>query len=384
MKQLFYSSLFYFLALTIAQIGVARGASPEDFQLQISILQIPKPVSLSSGKTVLVYELLINNSGRNQPRFVRLSIEDSLGKMIANYTDKTLRAMAKNFSKGMQKSESEAIPVEGGALVLLYLSMDMNEKFPVELVHKLEFFDATSGISAVKYFKFAPNRNPPLVIASPVKGDAWYMDGAIAPDSYHRTATLPYDGQFWAAERYAIDFEIIGKDGRLHHGNMADVKDWHGYAAPIYAASDGIVFSVRDGLNDEVPPIIPNNLPVDQVGGNMVVIAMADGNYAFYAHMIKGRIAVTKGEWVKTGDLLGYVGNSGNSSAPHLHFQISDRQDLLKSYGVPFVIDKFVDRGVAKASEKQYLAGELNWAPNGINTQQQNRLPSLNRVSEFE
>ena len=62
---------------------------------------------------------------------------------------------------------------------------------------------------------------------------------------------------------------------------------------------------------------------------------------AFYAHLQKGSVTVKPGDKVKRGQVIGRLGNSGNTSAPHLHFHIVTGPSVLGSDGVPYVIDHF-------------------------------------------
>jgi murein DD-endopeptidase MepM/ murein hydrolase activator NlpD len=59
------------------------------------------------------------------------------------------------------------------------------------------------------------------------------------------------------------------------------------------------------------------------------------GTYALYAHLAPGSVAVTRGQQVRAGEVLGRVGHTGNSTAPHLHFQLMDSGDPLQARGIP-------------------------------------------------
>ena len=84
--------------------------------------------------------------------------------------------------------------------------------------------------------------------------------------------------------------------------------------------------------------------PLDY-GGNEVVLELAPGVFAFYAHLQPGSIRVQIGETVTTGQVLGLLGNTGNSTGPHLHFQLADGPDVLTATSLPFVIDAWTLAG---------------------------------------
>jgi murein DD-endopeptidase MepM/ murein hydrolase activator NlpD len=84
--------------------------------------------------------------------------------------------------------------------------------------------------------------------------------------------------------------------------------------------------------------------PLDY-GGNEVVLELAPGVFAFYAHLQPGSIRVEIGEAVKAGQVLGLLGNTGNTDAAHLHFQLADGPDVLTATSLPFVIDEWTLAG---------------------------------------
>lgn len=77
--------------------------------------------------------------------------------------------------------------------------------------------------------------------------------------------------------------------------------------------------------------ITPRTLP-----GNHVFLDLGHGIYAAYAHMFPGSIRVKPGQRVKAGQVLGKLGNSGNSAEAHLLFQIMNAPDFIASEGLPF------------------------------------------------
>jgi murein DD-endopeptidase MepM/ murein hydrolase activator NlpD len=65
------------------------------------------------------------------------------------------------------------------------------------------------------------------------------------------------------------------------------------------------------------------------------VIARSGDVFAGFAHLAPGSVAVTDGQAVGAGEVIGRVGHTGNSTAPHLHFQLMDSADLMSANGIP-------------------------------------------------
>ncbi len=75
---------------------------------------------------------------------------------------------------------------------------------------------------------------------------------------------------------------------------------------------------------------------VHRIFGNHVVLDLGNGTYAAYAHLRRGSLTVREGDRVRAGQLIARCGNSGNSSEPHLHFQLMDGPDPDTARGLPF------------------------------------------------
>ena len=133
---------------------------------------------------------------------------------------------------------------------------------------------------------------------------------------------------FHTTHRYAIDVLKRGPDGRMVDGSDLVVTNWYGYGEPVYAPADGQVVKVVDGL--PCGPI--GNRDLANPGGNHVVIDIGNGRQVLLAHLVAGSVAVEEGAYVTSGALIGRVGNSGNSDAPHLHLHVQSASETM----VPF------------------------------------------------
>jgi hypothetical protein len=128
--------------------------------------------------------------------------------------------------------------------------------------------------------------------------------------------------------RYAIDVLKLGPDGRLVDGSDLVVTNWYGYDEPVYAPADGQIVKVVDDL--PCGPI--GNRDRANPAGNHVVIDIGNDRQVLLAHLVAGSVAVEEGEYVTSGALIGRVGNSGNSEAPHLHIHVQSASETT----VPF------------------------------------------------
>jgi murein DD-endopeptidase MepM/ murein hydrolase activator NlpD len=108
-----------------------------------------------------------------------------------------------------------------------------------------------------------------------------------------------------------------------------------------------------------------------------VVVKIADNQYALYAHMQTGSVIPKLGDKVKAGDPLGKLGNSGNSTVPHLHFGIQDTADAFGSNSVPYVFKAYTLAGTGTFSAD----GELTVT--AANTPQQETFPLMNDIVDF-
>ncbi|MEU6166338.1 M23 family metallopeptidase [Streptomyces tanashiensis] len=165
----------------------------------------------------------------------------------------------------------------------------------------------------------------------------------------------PSHGTHQFGQTYAID--IVREDEARPRPSFAWLwpvvrrsEDFPAFGAPLLAVADGTVVHAEDGQRDHLSrgslPALLFLMLVEasvrglsgarRVTGNHLVLDLGDGTYAMYAHLRRGSLAVRAGDRVVAGQELARCGNSGNSSEPHVHFQLMDGPDLDTARGVPF------------------------------------------------
>jgi murein DD-endopeptidase MepM/ murein hydrolase activator NlpD len=195
----------------------------------------------------------------------------------------------------------------------------------------------------------------PIILTPPLRGDGWVDgNGCCKQIGPHRGFFSAIDGALWPAEEFAIDFVRINAQGVGFTGDPNNVKSYFYYGDGVFAAGAGTVTEVVSDLPDQ----IPNNPSIvtteDTAAGNHVIIDMGEGRYALYAHLQPNSPTVQVGDSVYQGQRLGLLGNSGNTTAPHLHFEIMDRPNALKAHGLPFVFDNMRLEGEFAGSMDQF------------------------------
>ncbi len=159
------------------------------------------------------------------------------------------------------------------------------------------------------------------------------------------SVTMPRQlfGRSAFAQRYAIDYMLVDAEGRAMPVEDGDNDTYPGYGEEVIAVADGVISTVFDGVPENTPGVTsrPEVFNLSTAIGNHVILDLGNGRYVLYAHLLPGSPQVRVGQQVRRGDVLGRVGNSGNSGGAHLHFHIIDDNVPLGAEGLPFVHDAF-------------------------------------------
>ena len=124
-------------------------------------------------------------------------------------------------------------------------------------------------------------------------------------------------------------------------GDPTQNESYFIFGDKVITAAPGRIVDTRDGLPENTPPDLPPVPDLETAFGNYVTQSLGGGRFATYGHLHTGSVRVSVGQRVKRGQVLGLVGNTGNSSEAHLHLQVTDGPSGFASNGIPFVFHRF-------------------------------------------
>jgi hypothetical protein len=314
------------------------------------------PVSGSDGRTHLAFAMQFTNawnlpstiqsvevvdpSQNNKPTGANrvLSIKDEDVTGLVKVSSLPLTMEKANYSSKLAGGES--------AVMFFDVSYGDSDEVPCTIalrVHSLQPENKRLPESTVLSPPLRVSPQAAIALAPPFRGEGWVdANGCCLEIGPHRFVTNPMNGTLDPSEQFAIDWIKVDAQGKAFRGDGKSPEQWLCYGADVLAVAPGtVVEAVRD-LPDQPPGMAPTNLTIAEIAGNHVTLDLGGGRYAIYAHLAPHSVTVHVGDRVLAGDKLGLLGNSGNTTGPHLHFQISDRPSTLDTTSLPFVFESMV------------------------------------------
>ena len=338
----------------LAGLLFALLATAAELPVDLAVPSAPVPFR-SAGKQYLVYELQIWNYAAGNLTLKRIDVLSDTGTLATWQGGE----VAELFY-GRQDVLEDGVLRQGlRAVAYLWIELDSTSPVPAHLHHRL-----TAGDGTVEGAAIAVSTAQPLVIGPPLRGASWIAANGPSNTSPHRRTIVPVEGRARIAQRFATDWIQLGPDGDSASGSPEQNRSYRAYGAEVLAVADATVTEVRNDIPENTPGPSERavRITTETIGGNHVILDLGDGHFAAYLHMQPGSIRVKPGERVRRGDLLGLIGNSGNSSEPHLHFQVTDAASVLGAEGLPYLIDSFsvtTPQGAVPRSNQLPMRGEI-------------------------
>ena len=340
---------------------------PQFTGLAASVLTRPWPVRGTDGRFHIAYELVLTDATPFAVDVERVEVRDArTHRVLLSLAGRALSSRmnpvggapqlvddVQVISGGLARSVAGVTPAattllgpSGSAIVWFDVRVRRKADLPGVLDHLVvSSTRPPPGGQSVRFSslvgRVSLRAREPLELGPPVEGGIWVADeGCCDNPTHHRRGLLVVDGNYVVPQRFAIDWMMLDRRHRAWVGNPARLSSYFSYGQPLIAAADGTVVIARDGVADQPPPHNPKPPPLAGLTGNYVTLRVEPGIYLLYAHMKPGSVRVHVGEHVRRGQVLGALGNSGNSATPHLHLQVQIAPSFV-SDGLPFVFNRF-------------------------------------------
>ena len=383
-------NLYLFLMLFLAAVPMIRAQALSDEamnHLPLSKMVFPAvhtsiepTVVRIDGHDALCYELYIANMSATPAELSRVEVLDGTQTLL-DQSGAALLAALRHTAKTQPAAGTEGAIAPGEQIVFYaWVEIPHGAKAPAEIHHALTMRQQ-GGTDALRIVTHSIAVKPATeVIESPLRGSNWLAGNGPGNTSGHRRGIIPIDGAARVPQRFAIDWVQVGKDGKTFSGDEKKNESYLCYGQHVHAVANGVVTEVKDGIPQNVPGVDSRAVPItlETVGGNHIILDIGNGVYAFYAHLQPGSLRVKVGDRVKAGQVIVLLGNSGNSTEPHLHFHLIDRSSPLGGEGLPFAYPSYTLLGKGTLGDD---AAKIDWLAEKKSVH--GEIPAENEIVQF-
>jgi murein DD-endopeptidase MepM/ murein hydrolase activator NlpD len=326
-------------------------------RIDVRVVVAPTPFKGSDGQTHLAYELIVNDIPRMGAQIDRIEvIAQSDARPLITYADSDLDRRVMRPEADPKIRYGRTIPSGTTALIYVWITLGEDQLVPRVLRHSFQVSTEGGQPLVAADARVDVRSAPTIIVGSPFRGGTWLAhNGPGQHRSAHWGSALVDGRMARIPQRYAIDFIGVDDNGRTVRGDFrkSSNDDWIGFGHEILAVLDGTVYAARDGIVDNQPlvePPRPSSPSAANTYGNYVIIRAGDGTFVHYAHLQRNSVDVKAGEAVERGQVIGRLGNSGNTNGAHLHFNITDAPEPGTTQGIPFVFDTVESLGSTTAA----------------------------------
>jgi hypothetical protein len=361
--------------LTLA--GPVAATAQVNQSIDVQIVEAPKIVRIGDADQ-LVYELHLTNFSSHPLELNALAIKAG-DTPIKTYSRDELPTAIDLV--GPPEANSRIIPIGRRAVVYIgapvpaaYLRGSISHSLTLSKIDTNEGDFTISGGTATPEAAALPRLSPPL------RGGPWVAVYDPGMERGHRRVFYATEGSATLPGRFAIDYMKVDAKGKLSSGDANIPANHHGFGAEVLAVADGTIVAVRDDVPD---PATVSGRPrpgIADASGNFVMLDIGGGRIATYEHMKQGA-PVAVGDRVKAGQVVGFLGFTGQASAPHLHFHLADRASILGAEGQPYVVTSLTRLGQYATIES--FSRREAWLPADRSETVRNSFPPPNLVVRF-
>lgn len=177
------------------------------------------------------------------------------------------------------------------------------------------------------------NYENPISYSLPFENEWLAVNGGITEEYSHSWQIT--------SQRYAYDFIMVDEKGISFYVDENNPEDYYCYNRKILAPADGTVVDIHDGEPDSlILGLNKYKVRSKHIAGNYIIIKHSETEYSTLAHLAPGSIVVRVGDSVIRGQYIASCGNTGNSTEPHLHFQVQCGEDFFGSYTYPILFQE--------------------------------------------
>lgn len=343
-------------------VGEPVVLSYHDVPIHVELSVAPTPVKGGDGKWYASYHLLLSNRSHVDLVLKRV---DVFGK-----DDASLLQFDKADLEDYYKFRANLAPVEGHSkqtiksgntgILLFWIALENENLIPDRFKHRFTFdyspyievwnspYPKDQDIVLENYY-VEVDKGDPVVIGSPLKGNRWKVGNGPGEYKTNHQYILTREGATRNPQRYGIDFQIVDEKNIMLPTPLPEVltnEMFYCYGQELLAIADGVIANIKDGIPENTPQasgeiITGYKMNSETVAGNYLSIKIGEDQYIHYAHLIPGSLRFKLGDKVEKGQVIGLLGNSGNSTGPHLHFNFTNGTSANGSRGLPYVFESF-------------------------------------------
>lgn len=368
------------LCLTIS--GASLQAQGYRSSVDMRILHQPESVEIG-GRRMVYYELVLTNFSSDTIAVQTLrvvTVRDSV--LIASFTPEDLKKRFANIPT-VATGNPDTLLLCPGAAGILYIEVT-GEKLADPIRHVMEGTQLSRGKKSMIRVQDEgwTVKHVPIILGAPLRNGAWVAIYDPAWVRGHRRVIYTMDGKARIPGRFAIDFMQVNDKGQYANGDENIIANWYGYGADVLAVADGTIVTVRDDFQEVKTISAHPAVPAEKATGNYIVLDIGNNHFAFYEHLKPGSIRVRPGQKIRKGDVVASLGFTGQTTGPHLHFHMADRNSPLGADGIPFVFESFNQLGVYNDLSRM---GQHRWDASGNSNGKKitNERPVPNAVVQF-